>query len=91
MPVMSRVDAVLFDFDGTLINSDDAHLSAFNEALLPFQVQMSHADYATCAGRSNSAIFQDLLACQRKRSQPWIPLRRRSSCFGSTRSSNSLA
>ena len=54
-------DAVLFDFDGTLVSSDNAHLSAFNEALSPFQRQLSVADYEACAGRSNSAIFQDLL------------------------------
>ncbi len=58
---LAGLDAVLFDFDGTLINSDDAHLSAFNEVLLPFQRQMSRAAYEAFAGRSNSAILQDLL------------------------------
>lgn len=61
MAARSKPDAVLFDFDGTLINSDEAHLSAFNEVLLPFQLQMTPADYATCAGRSNCAIFRELL------------------------------
>jgi HAD superfamily hydrolase (TIGR01509 family) len=53
--------AVLFDFDGTLVDSDPAHLIAFNEVLKPLGQQLSEEDYVrTVAGRANSAIFQSL-------------------------------
>lgn len=56
-----RLQAALFDFDGTLVNSDPAHLAAFNEILVPFERQMSQAQYdRDVLGRTNLEIFSHL-------------------------------
>ena len=53
--------AALFDFDGTLVNSDPAHLAAFNELLAPYGRQMSQHQYdSEVIGRSNAEIFTRL-------------------------------
>jgi len=52
--------AVLFDFDGTLVDSDAAQILSFNDILASHGRQMSQADYAVIAGWSNEAIFQAL-------------------------------
>jgi HAD superfamily hydrolase (TIGR01509 family) len=53
--------AALFDFDGTLVNSDPAHLAAFNELLAPYGRQMSQHHYdSEVIGRSNAEIFTKL-------------------------------
>jgi hypothetical protein len=52
--------AVLFDFDGTLVDSDAAQIRSFNHVLTPLGRSMSEADYAGIAGWSNDAIFEAL-------------------------------
>lgn len=53
--------AALFDFDGTLVDSDPAHLAAFNELLAPHGRQMSQLQYdREVAGRSNGEIMSKL-------------------------------
>ncbi len=47
-----ELKAVLFDFDGTLVNSESLHFDAFNELLEPFNIQYSWEEYAeTMAGK----------------------------------------
>jgi HAD superfamily hydrolase (TIGR01509 family) len=52
--------AVLFDFDGTLVDSDAAQILSFNHVLTPHGRPMSEADYAWITGWSNDAIFESL-------------------------------
>lgn len=54
------VQAVLFDFDGTLVNSDSAHLLAFNEALTDFNLSMSPEEYERFAGLSNQMMLDGI-------------------------------
>lgn len=52
------LNAVLFDFDGTLVDSDPAHLVAFNEVLAPRGRSLTAQQYATTVvGRANVTIF----------------------------------
>lgn len=42
-----ELKAVLFDFDGTLVNSESLHFDAFNELLVPFNIQYTWEEYAS--------------------------------------------
>jgi beta-phosphoglucomutase len=54
--------AVIFDFDGVIIDSERLHLKAFNEALVPYNVQISTEDYfAEYLGLSDRDLFKALL------------------------------
>ena len=47
-----ELKAVLFDFDGTLVNSESLHFEAFNELLAPLNIQHTWEEYAaTMAGK----------------------------------------
>jgi beta-phosphoglucomutase len=49
----------LFDFDGTLIDSDRGHVAAFQKTLAPHGITVSPELYADeMMGRSNTEIFQ---------------------------------
>jgi HAD superfamily hydrolase (TIGR01509 family) len=49
----------LFDFDGTLIDSDRGHVAAFKKILAPHGITVSSELYADeMMGRSNTDIFQ---------------------------------
>jgi HAD superfamily hydrolase (TIGR01509 family) len=52
---------IIFDFDGVIIDSERLHLKAFNEALLPYNVQISTGDYfAEYLGLSDRDLFKAL-------------------------------
>ncbi|MFO1467875.1 MAG: HAD family phosphatase [Steroidobacteraceae bacterium] len=54
--------ALLLDMDGTLIDSDEAHLVMFNEVLAPYGVTVTHEIFARVVmGGANEAIMQALL------------------------------
>ncbi len=54
--------AIIFDFDGVIIDSEGLHLKAFNEALAPYNVQISTEDYfAEYLGLSDRDLFKALL------------------------------
>lgn len=56
------IRALLIDLDGTLIDSDEAHLCAFNQVLEPYGVRLTRdAFHAVVAGNNTPAIFQALL------------------------------
>jgi beta-phosphoglucomutase-like phosphatase (HAD superfamily) len=53
---------LLIDLDGTLIDSDEAHLCAFNQVLDAYGVRLTRdAFHAVVAGNNTPAIFQALL------------------------------
>jgi len=37
--------SILFDFDGTLLNSESIHFDSWNQTLLPFEVSLKWDDY----------------------------------------------
>ncbi|TDQ84323.1 HAD superfamily hydrolase (TIGR01509 family) [Dongia mobilis] len=54
--------ALLFDLDGTLVDTDHLHIAAFNEVLAGHGIQLDRADYVKrVMGRANAAIAAELL------------------------------
>jgi HAD superfamily hydrolase (TIGR01509 family) len=57
-----RLDALLFDLDGTLVDTDPVHYRAWREALAEHGVAIDEASYARrVSGRHNPDIVADLL------------------------------
>jgi HAD superfamily hydrolase (TIGR01509 family) len=57
-----RPPALLFDLDGTLVDTDPLHLAAIREVFAPFGVTVDHDTYATrIMGRANADIGADFL------------------------------
>jgi HAD superfamily hydrolase (TIGR01509 family) len=57
--VASSLRTALFDFDGTLIDSDRGHIAAFSKILAPLGIAVSPEFYADeLMGWSNTDIFQ---------------------------------
>lgn len=55
--------ALLFDLDGTLLNSDAGHLSAFQQVLAPHGIALDRAEYAAnVMGASNEMIARRYLS-----------------------------
>ncbi len=53
---------LLFDIDGTLVDTDRVHIVAFNEVTRPYGVMVDAETYKTkVSGRINSEILADLL------------------------------
>ncbi len=60
----TRIDlaAILYDLDGTLVNSDPLHFQSWQEGLRPFGFDIDETFYKTrISGRLNPAIVLDLL------------------------------
>lgn len=54
--------ALLFDLDGTLVDSDPIHLGAWQEMLRPYGIAVDEAEYRRrISGRINPAIVADYL------------------------------
>ncbi|MFB2894052.1 HAD family hydrolase [Aerosakkonemataceae cyanobacterium BLCC-F50] len=54
--------AILFDLDGTLVNTDPLHFQAWQEMLLNHGIEMDEAFYQSrISGRLNPVIIQDIL------------------------------
>lgn len=55
------IEAVLFDFDGVLVDSEPVHFECWNRVLAPFGFQMTWDEYArNCIGVSDRAMIQAL-------------------------------
>jgi len=53
---------LLFDIDGTLVDTDKVHIIAFNEMLKPFGVEVDeHFYFKNISGRTNQVILAELL------------------------------
>ncbi|MEZ5403250.1 MAG: HAD family phosphatase [Bryobacteraceae bacterium] len=58
---MADFEAVLFDFDGVLVDSEPLHFACWNEILRPFDFQLTWDDYAAnCIGVSDRAMIAAL-------------------------------
>ena len=59
---MARLKALIFDMDGTIVDSDPTHLRAFAEAFAPYGVHVDEEVFRTkISGRTNPLIFGTLL------------------------------
>lgn len=48
---MSKIKAIIFDFDGTLVDSERFHFNCWNEVLKTYNIELSYKDYTEhCAG-----------------------------------------
>lgn len=53
---------LLFDIDGTLVDTDKVHIVAFNETLKPFGIEVDeHFYFRHISGRTNPVILAELL------------------------------
>ncbi len=56
-----KYDAILFDFDGTLVDSEPIHYECWQEVLTPFGIELTWDEYArNCIGVSDRAMIQQL-------------------------------
>jgi HAD superfamily hydrolase (TIGR01509 family) len=60
---MTRYDAILFDFDGVLLDSEPVHCAAWAEILKPFFYQLTWDYYLKhCVGFHDTQVIQTLAA-----------------------------
>lgn len=53
---------LLFDIDGTLVDTDKVHIVAFNETLKPFGIEVDeHFYFKNISGRTNPVVLAELL------------------------------
>ncbi len=70
---MLDYEAILFDFDGVLLDSEPIHFACWREVLLPLGIDMDWELYrAHCIGESDRATLEFLSA----RTEPPVPLER---------------
>ncbi len=56
-----QFDSILFDFDGTLVDSEPLHYECWQQVLQPFGVILSWHDYSrNCIGVSDKAMIRQL-------------------------------
>ncbi|MEW5856822.1 MAG: HAD hydrolase-like protein, partial [Cyanobacteriota bacterium] len=54
--------AILFDLDGTLVNTDQIHYKSWQEILIPYGFDIDENFYKNrISGRLNPVIIQDIL------------------------------
>ena len=59
---MSALQAIVFDFDGVIANSEPLHLTAFQQALAPEGIELSTGDYyAHYLGYDDVGLFEALV------------------------------
>jgi HAD superfamily hydrolase (TIGR01509 family) len=58
---MARFDAVIFDMDGVLIDSEPLHFGVLNEVLAVDSHAMDHAEYEQFIGTTTEVMFESLI------------------------------
>jgi beta-phosphoglucomutase len=62
---MGRYEAVLFDFDGVLVDSEPVHFGCWREILLPFGIDLDWKTYNEhCIGIADRAMLSFLCSCK---------------------------
>ena len=62
---MNKYDAILFDFDGVLVDSEPIHCECWNEVLQPFGFQMDWETYVReCVGVSDRTMLERFAVLQ---------------------------
>lgn len=54
--------AAIFDLDGTLVDTYDAHFAAWKTVCIPFGIDVTSERFTDCFGRTNPPIIRDLWA-----------------------------
>ncbi|TRX65945.1 HAD family phosphatase [Carboxylicivirga sp. M1479] len=62
IPVADNIKGLIFDMDGTLVNSTPIHYKAWLEACRPFGVEFSYDFFITLTGRPVVELSKDLIA-----------------------------
>ena len=57
---MKNIRGVIFDIDGTLLDSNDAHAAAWVTAFRDFGVQVSHDDVRPLIGKGGDHVLEEL-------------------------------
>ena len=52
------IRAILFDFNGVIINDEPVHLQAYTEVLKSENIEMTEADYYSCLGMDDKAYIE---------------------------------
>ncbi len=55
------IEGLIFDMDGTLVNSTPVHYKAWSEAVKPFGVEFDYAFFITLTGRPVIELSKDLI------------------------------
>ncbi len=82
---MPRPEAVFFDFDGVLLDSEPVHFTCWSEVLAPFGIRLDWQTYAaTCIGVAESVMIEGFA----KRANPprdaaelWAAYPAKQACF----------
>lgn len=57
-----QLKAILFDFDGTLVNSEELHFNALNDLLVPYEIEYTWEEYAeTMAGKPSIHTLEQII------------------------------
>lgn len=82
---MQRYEAVLFDFDGVILDSEPIHFDCWKEVLAPYGVQMDwETDYPQCIGVSDREVVEFLVSRMEKpvpAEQLWKEYERKNKLF----------
>ena len=82
---MQRYEAVLFDFDGVIIDSEPVHFDCWKEVLAPYGVRMDwESDYQHCVGVSDREVVEYLVSRMEKpvpADQLWKEYERKNELF----------
>jgi HAD superfamily hydrolase (TIGR01509 family) len=75
-PMPAWPDAVLFDFDGVLVNSEPLHFRALQKAAAESDLSLSEDDYYNeLLGHDDRGAFQRLLTLNQRRATPALLLK----------------
>jgi HAD superfamily hydrolase (TIGR01549 family) len=56
------IDSVIFDIDGTLLDSNDVHAHIWHQAFLEFGREVAHSDIRTSIGKGGDNLLPDFLS-----------------------------
>ena len=61
---MQSSRAVLWDLDGTIVDSQEFHWRAWQQTLAPLRVRVTHEQFLRTFGQTNATILPDWLGCE---------------------------
>ena len=54
------IKAVIFDFDGVIVNSKECHLKSFNEAISELNIEITEREFSKSFGKPGKYILMDV-------------------------------
>ena len=83
LPVLPMLEAVIFDFDGVLVDSEPLHFRSFRDTLAEAGIDLAEQDYFTrYLGLSDRAAFETIGA---EHACAWTPQQLRALMAGKAR------